>query len=321
MAKYQRPTVALLFLGGSLIDERGRRGDQVQAAADVEPWMTGMSEVDIIAETKGFFIASGKTSIGLKDWAAVAACIKKEYGHFQGFVVVHDLATIGAAAVVLSVMLGNLEKPVVLVGSPLRPKGSRQAGPSLVGGQEFGAKASMINAVQVATADAAEVLVVFGSTIFRGREVIVTAGTHPTLTGPVLGKIDFGIRLFGEQVRRRARTFRVYPNFDTDVAVVDYLPGLSPEAILHHTAHHHSFFLSSTEGMALTDDFLRALVQELKGRPLALYDPTGRMQVSSTILILRDQSRTAALLRYMWALGQTHDQRRLKKLLGGKEDR
>ncbi len=320
MAKQPRQTIALLFLGGSVIDERGRKGDQVVKPSDVDPWMAQMAEMDIIAATEGFFIASDRDPIGLGEWAKVAESVRRLAPKFDGFTLVHDLATLPAAAVVLAHMLENLEKPVVVVGSPLRLKRERRsAAPPLVGAQEFGAKASIINAVQVAASDIAEVAVVFGSTIFRGRTVSPTVAPSPTLTGTVLGKIDFGTRLFGEQIKRAKRAFRIHPAYDTDVAVVDFVPGLDTAALTQHTQHHRSFFLSSSEGLAFTEAVLKNILAVAKTAPVALYAPTLKREVPAGILVLRDPSRTAALLRWMWALGQTHDPKKLKKLLIPKE--
>lgn len=320
MAKLPRQKIALLFLGGSVIDERGRRGDQVAKPSDVEPWMAQMGEMDIIADTEGFFIASDRDPIGLAEWAKVAERIKQLAPKFNGFTIIHDLATLPAAAIVLSQMLESLEKGVVLVGSPLQTKGDRRSAvPTLVGAQEFGAKASIINAVQVAASDIAEVAVVFGSTIYRGRSVSPTTEPKPTLVGKILGKIDFGTRLFGEQTKRAKRAFRIHPAYDTDVAVVDHVPGLNASAITQQARHHRSFFLSSTEGLELNDRILQEIQRAAVSLPIALYAPTRRREAPRGVIILRDSSRTAALLRWMWALGQTHDIPKLKKLLNPKE--
>ncbi len=312
MAKHTRARIAIFFLGGSVIDSRGRRGDVVSKASQVEPWMANMSEMDIIADTEGFFVASGHQAIGLKEWSQLAHLIERSYASFDGFVVVHDLQTIAPAAVMLALMTTGLEKPIVLVGSPLTVRGQRSA-PSLTGGQDFGAKASMINAVQVATSDIAEVAVVLGSTIFRGASVSVAATAQPGLQGTVLGKVDFGIRLLGKQIRRAKRKFRIRATFDTQVAVIDYLPGMQakPPGGSHPPS---GYFLSVAEGFGdqrtITD-----LIRKLAPVPIAVYAPGGQGSLPTNALILRDPNRTNALLRFMWALGQTHDPKKIQALL------
>ncbi|MBI2984639.1 MAG: asparaginase [Candidatus Kerfeldbacteria bacterium] len=322
--KHPRPSVLLLFLGGSVIDSRGRRGDLVRKPKDIEPWLAQMSEMDIIADTTGHFIGPGTGAIGLAEWAGVAKAIEAHYAGYDGFVVVHQLETIEAAAEALSLMLDGLEKPVVLVGSWLHTRQERSLGRTLVvpGAQEFGAKASFINAVQVAVSDAAEVLVVFGSTIFRGHGLHSTADPQPTLTGRVLGKIDFGIRLFGAQIKRAKRAFRIRAQYETNVAMVEYVPGLTVEQVVGQATGRKGLFFSLAPALQGGAAMLPSLASSLRGLPIAVFGLTGRVgRLPSSLLVLADQTRTAALIHFLWALGQAANQSALRKLLLAPTDR
>src|SRR5689334_13605072 len=102
MAKLERKTIGLFFLGGGTIDERGRSGDTVTKSKDVGPWLRNMSETDIIADVDGVFVASGLTPTGLTEWTACAEAIRDHRDEFDGYVVIHQLETMPAGAVVLS---------------------------------------------------------------------------------------------------------------------------------------------------------------------------------------------------------------------------
>ena len=314
MATPPRKSVAILFLGGATIDERLRLGDTVTTSAQVKPWLRAMSEMDIIAETQGVFITPGITTVGLPEWQAAAEAVYTLYDDVDGFVVVHQLATLPAAATALSLMFATIGKPVVLCGSPLDDRSGqpvvRRASTSA--GSDFGAKASFINAVQVAVSDVAGVVVVYGSHMYRGDTLV---GPMASVHGDVVGKIDFGIRFFGSHAKRSNRAWKVLSSFDTKVAVAEYLPGVDLGHLLHLPKGTRAIFLSSPEGAGA----MTAAIQQLRGSlpnqiPIVVYTGTKASQLAGTVPV-RAASRSAALLRLMWALGQTTDQKKLKKLL------
>ncbi len=314
MATASRKTVAMLFLGGATIDERNRLGDTVTKAAHVKPWLKAMSEMDIIAETQGVFIASGIAAVGVPEWQQVAEAIRELYDEVDGFVIVHQLETIPAAATALSLMFTSLGKPVVLCGSALVSLEERSPGRRSIKNvvADFGAKASFINAVQVAVSDISGVVVVYGSHIYRGNTVV---GPMTAVHGDILGKIDFGIRFFGHHDARHGRALKIVSSFATNIDVVEYLPGVDVRHLVHIPRGTVAVFLTAPEAtQALSNAVIqvRAVVPETM--PVILYgsDSSGTM---SGVCPVRALSRSAALLKTMWALGQTSDLKKLRKLL------
>lgn len=312
MAILTRPTVAMLFMGGATIDDRHRLGDTVTTAAHVQPWLLAMSEMDIIAETRGYFISNGTQGIGVKEWQAVGKKIQELYDQVDGFVVVHHIETVPAAATALSLMFSGIGKPVVLCGSPLDHHLARSSTRSSTKGGDLGAKAGFINAVQVAASDASGVIVVHGSHMFLGSTV---QATERSLTGEILGKIDFGIRFFGQHPHRSQRAWKLLSTFDTRVAVVEYLPGVDWSYVLQVSRNTRAILLSSPEGVSA----LRSAVKQLRARisssmVIAVYSPIKIFDVTGVITV-PGATRSSALLKLMWALGQTTDSKKLKKLL------
>ncbi|MBI5466630.1 MAG: asparaginase [Candidatus Kerfeldbacteria bacterium] len=316
MATLSRKSVALLFLGGAAIDERDRLGDSVSRAAHVKPWMGRMAEMDIIADTKGFFIADGLGHVGIRDWSRAARTIVEQYQEFDGFVVVHQFGTVPTAAFALSLILGQIGKPVVITGSPLLSAAERAAGvPKLkiATGGEFGARANFINAVQVAVSDVAGVTVVYGSHIYRGETL---AGSMTALAGEVLGKIDFGIRFFGQQSKRTSRKVQLHDRFEEQVAVVELLPGVDVQRLAKSMSRTRAVFLSPTEGgvhlQAAIESLLKGLTQKT---PIVLYQPNDSFEPAAPVLRVTAPTRSTALLKTMWVLGQTTNLGTMRKLL------
>lgn len=317
MAKLERKTIGLFFLGGATIDERGRRGDLVTRPKDVEPWLRQMTETDIIADTAGVFVASGLTPTGLTEWTNCAEAIRDRRDDFDGYVVIHQLETMPAGAIVLSLMLQRLEKPVVLCGSPLLSPTERNAGLRKLKAPEtgeYGAKATFINAVQVAVSDAAEVVMIYGSHIFRGSTV---SGPITAAQGYILGKIDFGIRFFGEQVRRAKRGFTLQASFDRRVAVAEYVPGLDLGQVIEQAKNNHALFLSAGDGSAVVGSAVGQVARALPPTfPIIVFNPrSDKLTLPANVISVTGPNRTVGLMRLMWALGQTGDRRKLRKLL------
>lgn len=312
MGTLTRPTVAILFMGGATIDERHRLGDTVTKPAHVQPWLRAMSEMDIIAETRGFFISDSAHGIGVAQWQAVGQKIEELYDQVDGFVVIHQVGMLPAAATALSLMLSGIGKPVVLCGSPLDTPYTRiPTRPSSKGG-DLGAKAGFINAVQVAASDASGIIVVHGSHMFLGSTV---QASERSLTGDILGKIDFGIRFFGQHPHRSPRAWKLLSKFDTRVAVVEYLPGVDITHLTQLPRGTRAILLSSPEGVTA----LRSAVKKLRtvlpsSFVIAMYGSAKTADIVGVISVT-GSTRSSAVLKLMWALGQTTDAKKLKKLL------
>lgn len=314
MASKKRAIVGLIFVGGSTLDGRERDTNTVTTAKDIQPWLRQMTEADIIADTVGWFVASGQQPIGSREWAATARMIAEHSDEVDGFVVLHQLETVPAGATALSLMLQQLSKPVVVVGSPLPAPHERDHTPSAwPTTKEYGAKASFINAIQVAISDAAEVVVVYGSHVFRGPSVVRRLENERTrLDGETLGKIDFGIRFFGKQIRRQHRRLLVREKMESRVTAVEFLPGMTVEQIVAMTGTAKGLFLSSSEA----GRSLQSALPELQRRltcPIGVYLPQGGS--TRVGVLVPGSSRTNAVVAFMWALGQATTAAQVKKQL------
>lgn len=314
----KRPSVHLLFLGGTTLDERDRPGSTIRRAKDVERWLATIGEMAIIAEADGTFITSAAQGTHLDDWRQAAAEIKDVYATYDGFVVVHQLESIPAAATALSLMLQKLDKPVVLVGSPFLTSEERKAGrvstwPST---REYGAKASIINAVQAAVSDVAEVVTVFGSHIFRGRTVQLTRDTdgRSGFTGLTLGKIDFGLRFLGSQVMRGQRALQYRPDFDHQVALIEFVPGMDMATVTATPTHG---YVVATESVGAVAGPLGAMAGRVgRETPIVLLATDGATAgLAPNIIPLSGWSRNQAVVTLMWVLAQAPTLAKRKRLL------
>lgn len=323
---YQRKRIAILFCGGTTIDERDRPGDSVKKPGDIERWMEQMDEVQLIGQADPFFVYGGEgAAISAKEWTDLAKTIEREYSRYHGFFILHSLDTLAYSAVALSFMLQNLEKPVVLTGSPIPTREEQRASLGEFPVRRFkglGVKANLMNALQVAVSEVAEVCVVFGSRIFRGSQVIKNPPGHPnpfdTYDGQVLGKIDFGTQFFSDIVRRRKRTFKASPKVDDQIVQFDFRPGVDPALLEQFISQKtHGILLTTTATTALPEVFRKTLLKgQTQGIPIAVYSPRPVKPVrGSPFLVIGGMSPLAALVKFMWVRGQTADRSKLQALL------
>lgn len=299
MKTHPRPYILLLFLGGGVVTTRRQ---SVTTKAQVKDWLQSVAEMNMIADIEGVFVASGAATIGLADWQQAAKLIHERYDEADGFVIAHQGETVATAGSMLSLMLQGIGKPVVLSGATT-PGMANSA---------YGVKANIINAVQVATTDLAGVVAVAGSHILRADSLAITATEQ---TAAIIGKIEFGIRLFGQQAHRHNRPWQVRSNFDTHVVTLEYVPGIALQSAFHITRNTRAVFISVAEAPRSVIEALNDLREALpKSTPLVVYTGTQSYTIPG-VLTVAGPTRSSAFMRLMWALGQTSSLRRLQQLL------
>lgn len=299
MKTHPRPYILLLFLGSGSVTEKRQ---SVTTKAQVKDWLRSVAEMNMIADIEGVFVASGTATIGLSDWQQAAKLIRERYDEVDGFVIAHQGETAATAGAMLSLMLQGIGKPVVLSGvaTPGMPNSA------------YGIKANIINAVQVATTDLAGVVAVVGSHIVRADSLAMVSIEKPAA---IIGKIEFGIRLFGQQAHRHSRPWQVRSNFDTQVVTIEYVPGVTLHGALHITRGTRAVFISVADAPGSVVEALHDLRAALpKATPLVVYTGQQHRPVPG-VLTVAGATRSSAFMRLMWALGQTTSLRRLQQLL------
>lgn len=183
-----------------------------------------------------------------RDWTRIAARVAREYGEFDGFVVIQGTDTLTYTAAALSFALRNLAKPVVITGSQIESDSPTSD-----------ATLNVLNACRVAAlrderdVDAPalhEVAVVFGTRIIRAtrcRKYSANAiQAFDTVNAPLLGEIGTRVQLNGKALRKRpGGPFRAAPRFNHDVALLPVYPGLKPDVLVRFGKEHSGIVLAA----------------------------------------------------------------------------
>jgi hypothetical protein len=95
------------------------------------------------------------------------------------------------------------------------------------------------------------------------------------------------------------------------------LPGIDLQTVVTQAQAQHALFLSSPDGGAVVGSAVSQIVSHLPPTfPIVVFGPmVHKLTLPNNVIPITGPNRTVALLRLMWALGQTKDKRRLRKLL------
>ena len=169
------------------------------------------------------------TNMTPRHYIELAKIITKNYGGFGGFVITHGTDTLAYAAAVLSCLIENSEKPVVLTGSmkPFMAKNSD-------------APENLHNALLFASDNHAHgVSVVFGKYAFDGRcvsKVHTTAiNAFESVNFPPLALLERERVVFTEPKAEYSGTVRFYETLDERIETVFLVPGISAPIIRNET--------------------------------------------------------------------------------------
>lgn len=159
-------------------------------------------------------------------WIGLVEVIEKNYNKYDSFIVLHGTDTMSYTASVLSFMLENLSKPVILTGSQL-PLGMIRTD-----GRE-----NIIGAVEIASSDGIqipEVCIFFEDRLYRGnRTTKINAeyfeafysGNYPSLAKVGIN-ISYKKHLF---LDLPSEPFKAYKKLDDNVALIKLYPGLKED--------------------------------------------------------------------------------------------
>jgi L-asparaginase len=164
-------------------------------------------------------------------WVKLANVIEENYENYDGFVVLHGTDTMSYTASVLSFMLENLNKPVILTGSQIPLGVVRTDG-----------RDNIINSIEIAAAKidetpvVPEVCICFENKLFRGNRTnkfnaenfeAFVSGNYPTLA-----KVGVQIRYKNHLILKpNFKKLKVHYTLDQNVAILKLFPGISENVV------------------------------------------------------------------------------------------
>jgi L-asparaginase len=206
--------------------------DRTYFPFDLEHLLSHFPEIDRLASDIDFYSFNpplDSSNIGPAIWVKIAKIIRDNYEKADAFVILHGSDTMAYTGSALSFMLEGLAKPVIMTGSQLP-----------IGEIRTDAKENLVTAMQIAAhpkASFKEVCVYFEYKLFRANRVKkVHADVFHAFNSPNFPPLaQAGVKLnFYRPTPADAYNnipFRVQEKLETNVTVVKFFPGITPELI------------------------------------------------------------------------------------------
>lgn len=318
-----RPRIAVLYVGGSIGMTSNRKTGRIEPIESLVEIHRFIPELQRDVSLQFHSIANlGSSEVTPAHWTDIIRVIEKEYERCEGFVIIHGTNTMSYTAAALTFALQNLSKPIVLTGSlkPIDDIGSD-------------ARMNLTYAIETALLDIAEVCIVLGPRVLRGSRAKKAdqsmIETFQSPKYPPLAEFNVSVSQYPSRTVRRKRSLTVKPEFDANIVSVMLHPGMPEkffEAIL--AAKPHGIVLRAYgQGMlpehlfpwlrkatklkipiVITSQLLRGSIDFSQYRKQLALEELG-------VISGRDMTYDCAVVKLMWALGQTKDPKRVRDLM------
>lgn len=265
-------------------------------------------------------------------WKDLVEIIENNYLKYDGFVIMHGSDTMAYTASVLSFMLENLNKPVILTGSQL-PLGMVRSD-----GRE-----NLINSIEVAaaydeeTALVPEVAICFENRIFRGNRTskINAENFNAFISGnyPLLAEIGVKIKFNNAFIAKPSfKNLKVHKALSPRVGILKLFPGM-PDAYTRPVLLQEDLDVIILEtfgsGNAPTTSSFVKTIHEAVSSGKVLFNVTqckggmvemGKYAASLPLMNLgvvsgNDITTEAAIAKAMFLLGQGYKEKELATML------
>jgi len=330
-----KPNVKLFGTGGTIASRLDyRTGAVIPAFSPGELYGAVPELADICNLTTEKLFDVFSENMGPKQYIALAKAIGKEIENgIDGIIVGHGTDTMHHTAAALSYMIQNPPVPIVLVGSQRssdRP--SSDAALNLM----HAAKAA-------AEADIAEIVVcMFGPTsdeyglLHRGTRVRKMHSSYRS-TFRTIGDLPLAM-IDREKItpivedynrRRKDREVTVLPYFEERVALVYYYPNMHPDIIDSLVENGYRGIVIAGTGLGHVNKPVYPAIERAAKAGVAMYMTvqtlwgyvhmfvydTGRDLMSLGLIPAENMLPEVAYVKLGWALGQTHDLKKVRELM------
>ena len=264
------------------------------------------------------------TNIQPEDWAEIAAIIENAYEAYDGFVITHGTDTMAYASAVLSYLIQNPDKPIVLTGS------QKPINLDITDG-----KMNLRDAVSYACDGNPGVFIVFNGKVILGTRARKTK----TKSYDAFESINFPIVAFidGSRITSYFRCSRDTGNteFHTDIYPHVFLlklsPGMEPDVLDYISDKYEAIVIESygSGGVPFADkrNFLAKLKTAtakgktivvatqvmLEGSDLKTYE-VGAKALEYNVLQAYDMTIESAIAKLMWIMSVTKDHSEIREM-------
>jgi len=328
------PRVSIVSTGGTIASRVDYATGGVHAAISSRDLLSIVPELsDIAAVDADILYSVFSENIGSKHWSGMARKVgEKIEDGVEGVVITHGTDTMGYSSAALSFALRGLPVPVIFVGSQRssdRP--SSDAATNLVGAVNVASRAPFAEVVlgmHETTSDRA--IVFHRGTKVRKCHTSARYAFQSVNSQPLARLVDGEIEMIANDYRKRGEgELEIEDSFEEKVALIKFHPDFNPGIIdwfvdngyrgivLEGTGlgHINTGYYSSVERASQEGIYVGMGSQCIWGRVDMDVYTTGRELQELGVEPLGDILPETALVKLMWALGQSEDPDEVKALM------
>ena len=327
------PTIVLIGTGGTIASYVDYRTGAVHPALSTSDMINAIPEIREVANIRAKVLFSiFSENMDVCNWQALADCVAEEINNGADAVIIpHGTDTMGYTAAALSFMLGDVPKPVVLVGaqrSSDRP--SSDASTNLMACAKFctQAKRAGVYVIMHDTGGDDSFAVHNGTRVRKmhtsRRDAFHSINATPVAHVDAAGKVEIITECRpvsdGKAVARTA--------MEKDVVLLQFFPGMDPEVFGpiitgakgvviagSGLGHVNSNMIPAIADAVRNGTVVVMTSQCLNGRVNMNVYNTGRDLINAGVISVMDMLPETAYVKLKWALANTADAEEAKRVM------
>lgn len=316
--------ILLLSMGGTIASVSNGEGLEPQFSPTemirLIPQLNGLCQISYLE------VASlDSTNVQPEEWKLLARSIYENISLYDGFVITHGTDTMAYTASAITYMLQGLTKPVILTGAQL---------PIDFPGTD--ARENILNAFRTAITGTPGVYILFDGKIIEGTRASKLYSQNfsafHSINAQEAGSIVEGKALFTNPARPAKVPFQLADFADPRVLVYKLIPGADPKIIDMAIEIGYRGIVIEAYGAGGVPTYRRNFIPTIQratekgvvvicatqcvfdGIHLDTYQ-VGVLAQKAGAISTHDKTIEAISTKLMWALGQTEDAQKAKKIL------
>ena len=259
-------------------------------------------------------------------WLDIKNMIEENYLLYDGFIITHGTDTMAYTSAALFYLIQNSEKPIVITGAQ-KP----------ISYKKTDALKNLTDAIYFAREGIGGVYLVFDGKVISGSRAeklrTESYNAFESINYPFVAKIVNNKVVYNEKahLNRTSLATSFGNSLNTNVFLMKLVPGANPLLLKKIAEDYDGFiiesygsggipfegqrnFLEAIEGLTAVGKSVVITTQvTLEGSNLTIYE-VGKKALKSSVIPAYDMAIEAVVTKLMWALGQSKDPEKVKKL-------